>query len=117
MIGRYTTGACTRFLRLSECKTAQCRAKGQLSARYDFEDFEFLPVLDGVRDGDRRLATHNNDRVRLDAVGPQDVLHSGLWLGDGDLPLAAVEAATHSDFGTNPSTRRGAWRSQESPLL
>jgi hypothetical protein len=71
MIGRYTMGARGGTLRLREWKLRRRVALRALAAGDDFEDFEFLAVGDGVRDGDRRLAAHDDDGVGADALGAQ----------------------------------------------
>lgn len=79
------------------------RPKAALSARDDFEDFEFFAVGDGVGDRDRGLAAHDNDAVGADAFGAQHLFDGGGRACKLDLLRALVEPAADGDFGRNPS--------------
>jgi len=84
---------------------ARCRGN-RLAAGDDFEDFEFLAVGDGVRDRDRRLSAHDDDRVRTKSLRAKHVLHGGRGARKLDALGAFVKPAAHSDFGRNPSSLR-----------
>lgn len=70
MIGRYTTGALVTSTGLRGARAAPSR----LTARDDFDEFEFLAIHDTVRDGDRCLAPDDDHRIEADVAGAEDVL-------------------------------------------
>lgn len=103
MIGRYTMGAREGKPRLGEWRRG---ARGRLPARDDFEDFEFLAVLDDLGDGDRRPRAHDDDGVGPDALRSKDILDGGLLARKLDTLCRLVEPAADRDFGRNPSVAR-----------
>ena|SRR6266850_7677813 len=78
-----------------------------LSARHNFEDFEFLAIDHCIGDGDRRGAAHNDDGVGANPLGSKDFLDSGGGAGKLDLVGPLVEPAADRDFGRNPSAPCG----------
>jgi hypothetical protein len=108
MIGRYTMGA--RRQR-GGWRNARARRRGSagrsLSARDHFEDFEFLAVLDRVRDGNRGARPHDDDGVGPDAFGAKDFLDGGLGAVQRNALAASVKPSAHNNFGRNPSSLRG----------
>lgn len=103
MIGRYTMGARERKPRLGERGRG---ARGKLPARDDFEDLEFLAVLDDFGDRDRRARAHDHDAVGAHALGTQDLLDRGARARKRDACRRLVEPAADRDFGRNPSVAR-----------
>ncbi len=100
MIGRYTTGALVTSTGPRGARAARLR----LTARDDFDELEFLAVLDTVRDGDRCLAPDDDNRVEADVAGTKDVLNRRLRALKLDADGRAVEPAAYGDFGRNPSS-------------
>ncbi len=100
MIGRYTTGALVTYTQPRGARAALSR----LTARDDFDEFEFLAVHDAVRDGDGCLAPDDDHRVEADVAGAKDVLDRRLRALKLDADGRTVEPAAYGDFGRNPSS-------------
>ncbi len=102
MIGRYTMGARKRLPRLEE---GEVPAHWGLPAGHDFEDLEFLAVLDKFGDRDGCRPAHNHDAVGAHAPCAQDFFDAGVLVRKLDAGGGLVEPAADGNFGRNPSTR------------